>query len=48
MMLMLMLVRAGDVLRGFDVVFGYQTSWLLMFGDYSRYSRGGRQAGAAV
>ena len=27
-----------ETLRGFDVVFGYQTSWLLMFGDYSRYS----------
>jgi len=39
---------AGDVLRGFDVVFGYQTSWLLMFGDYSRYSKSGRQAGVAV
>jgi len=39
---------AGDILRGFDVVFGYQTSWLLMFGDYSRYSRSGRQAGVAV
>ena len=38
----------GDGLRGFDVVFGYQTSWLLMFGDYSRYSRSGRQAGVAV
>jgi cytosine permease len=40
--------RSADVLRGFDVVFGYQTSWLLMFGDYSRYSRSGRQAGVAV
>lgn len=39
---------AGDVLRGFDVVFGYQTSWLLMFGDYSRYSRHGWQAGLAA
>lgn len=39
---------AGDALRGFDVVFGYQTSWLLMFGDYSRYSKSGRQAGVAV
>ena len=38
----------GDGLRGFDIVFGYQTSWLLMFGDYSRYSRSGRQAGVAV
>ncbi len=39
---------AADALRGFDVVFGYQTSWLLMFGDYSRYSRSGRQAGVAM
>jgi len=38
----------GNLLRGFDVVFGYQTSWLLMFGDYSRYSRSGRRAGLAV
>ena len=29
-------------------VFGYQTSWLLMFGDYSRYSKSGRSAGVAV
>lgn len=40
--------HAGDLFRGFDVVFGYQTSWLLMFGDYSRYSRSPRQASAAV
>ena len=32
----------------FDVVFGYQTSWLLMFGDYSRYSKSGRAAAVAV
>ncbi len=38
----------SDALRGFDVVFGYQTSWLLMFGDYSRYSKNGRTAGVAV
>ena len=38
----------GDVLRGFDVVFGYQTSWLLMFGDYSRYSKSGRASAVAV
>lgn len=38
----------AGVVRGFDVVFGYQTSWLLMFGDYSRYSRSGRKAGVAV
>lgn len=39
---------AGAAIRGFDVVFGYQTSWLLMFGDYSRYTRSGRAAGIAV
>jgi purine-cytosine permease-like protein len=38
----------GDAARGFDVVFGYQTSWLLMFGDYSRYSKSGKAAGVAV
>ncbi len=41
-------LHAADLVRGFDVVFGYQTSWLLMFGDYSRYSRSGRQASIAV
>jgi cytosine permease len=41
-------MTTGDALRGFDVVFGYQTSWLLMFGDYSRYSRSGRDASVAV
>jgi purine-cytosine permease-like protein len=41
-------VSAAGALRGFDVVFGYQTSWLLMFGDYSRYTRSGRRAGVAV
>ena len=40
--------HTSDVLRGFDVVFGYQTSWLLMFGDYSRYSRAPRHASVAV
>jgi nucleobase:cation symporter-1, NCS1 family len=39
---------ASDALRGLDVVFGYQTTWLLMFGDYSRYSPSGRQAAVAV
>lgn len=38
----------GDRLRAFDVVFGYQTSWLLMFGDYSRYSTSGRASAVAV
>jgi len=39
---------ASGAIRGFDVVFGYQTSWLLMFGDYSRYTKSGRAAGVAV
>jgi purine-cytosine permease-like protein len=30
---------ALDWLRGFDVVVGYQASWILMFADYSRYTR---------
>ena len=38
----------SDGLRAFDVVFGYQTSWLLMFGDYSRYSKSGRASALAV
>lgn len=33
---------------GLDVVIGYQVSWLLMFADYSRYTRSGRAAGTAV
>jgi purine-cytosine permease-like protein len=37
-----------QTLRGFDVSFGYQTTWLLMFADYSRYSRDGRQSAVAV
>ncbi len=30
---------ALSLLRGFDIVFGYQASWILMFSDYSRYTR---------
>lgn len=37
-----------DHVRAFDVPFGYQTTWLLMFADYSRYSRSPRQASWAV
>ena len=33
---------------GLDVVIGYQVSWLLMFADYSRYTRSPRAAGTAV
>ncbi len=36
----------GDTLRGFDIVAGYQVSWLLMFADYPRYVRSKR--GAAI
>jgi nucleobase:cation symporter-1, NCS1 family len=33
---------------GLDVVIGYQVSWLLMFADYSRYTRSGAAAATAV
>jgi purine-cytosine permease-like protein len=33
-------------LRGLDIVVGYQVSWILMFADYSRYTRS--QTGSAV
>ncbi len=39
---------APSLLWGLDVVIGYQVSWLLMFADYSRYTRSGRAAGTAV
>jgi len=39
---------APALLWGLDVVIGYQVSWLLMFADYSRYTRSGRAAAAAV
>jgi purine-cytosine permease-like protein len=35
-------------LWGLDVVIGYQVSWLLMFADYSRFTRSARASGAAV
>jgi len=41
-------VPAGDVVRGLDVVAGYQATWLLMFADYPRYVRSASGAGAAV
>jgi len=34
--------------RGLDVVIGYQVSWLLVFGDYPRYTRSAGKAAAAV
>jgi NCS1 family nucleobase:cation symporter-1 len=40
--------QAPNLLWGLDVVIGYQVSWLLMFADYSRYTRSGRAAGTAV
>ena len=39
---------APNILYGLDVVIGYQVSWLLMFADYSRYTRSGRAAATAV
>lgn len=39
---------AADWLRGFDLVVGYQVSWLLMFADYSRYTPSEPRAGWAV
>jgi nucleobase:cation symporter-1, NCS1 family len=36
------------LLWGLDVVIGYQVSWLLMFADYSRYTRAPRAAATAV
>jgi NCS1 family nucleobase:cation symporter-1 len=39
---------APNLLWGLDVVIGYQVSWLLMFADYSRYTRSGRAAATAV
>jgi len=34
--------------RGFDVVVGYQVSWILMFADFSRYTKSERTAAMAV
>jgi NCS1 family nucleobase:cation symporter-1 len=39
---------APSFLWGLDVVIGYQVSWLLMFADYSRYTRSGGAAATAV
>ncbi len=36
------------VLWGLDVIVGYQVSWLLMFADYSRYTRSPRAGAVAV
>src|SRR5262249_54481449 len=37
-----------SAMRGLDVVVGYQVSWILMFADYSRYTRSPRGSAAAV
>lgn len=37
-----------SVMRGLDVVIGYQVSWILMFADYSRYTRSARGSATAV
>ncbi|MGA7990470.1 MAG: cytosine permease [Thermoanaerobaculia bacterium] len=37
-----------SAVRGLDVVIGYQVSWLLIFGDYPRYTRSPGKAAAAV
>ena len=39
---------AADLFHGFDVIFGYQTTWLLMFADYSRYTRSRKQSAIAT
>jgi NCS1 family nucleobase:cation symporter-1 len=39
---------APSLLWGLDVVIGYQVSWLLMFADYSRYTKAAGKAATAV
>jgi purine-cytosine permease-like protein len=39
---------AADLVRGLDVVTGYQVSWLLMFADYPRFTPSPRAASWAV
>jgi NCS1 family nucleobase:cation symporter-1 len=41
-------VRGMTWSRGLDVVIGYQVSWILMFADYSRYTRSARGSAAGV
>jgi len=38
----------ASLVRGLDVVVGYQVSWLLMFADYSRYTPSERKSLVAV
>jgi purine-cytosine permease-like protein len=40
--------RAISWARGFDIVIGYQVSWILMFADYSRYTASERRGTLAV
>jgi purine-cytosine permease-like protein len=44
------IVKTGGVrwLAGLDIVIGYQVSWILMFADYSRYTRSVRGSTIAV
>jgi purine-cytosine permease-like protein len=39
---------SGSWVRGLDVVIAYQVSWILMFADYSRYTRSARRGAVAV
>ena len=41
-------VAPPSILWGIDVVIGYQVSWLLMFADYSRYTRSPGASATAV
>lgn len=41
-------VAPPPLLWGLDVVIGYQVSWLLMFADYSRYTRSPQASGVAA
>ncbi len=41
-------VAPPSILWGIDVVIGYQLSWLLMFADYSRYTRSPGASATAV
>src|SRR5450830_1215163 len=45
---LLRLPASVTAVRGLDVVIGYQVSWLLIFGDYPRYTRSPGKATAAV
>ena len=38
----------SQVFSGFDIVTGYQVSWLLMFADYPRYVASGRKAASSL